>query len=94
MNDFYEWLYENFVRPRLDEDTFDEGYQENKQRWLKVIEALPANERILSLDMISSVKYAWGEQAFAYGVQVGMMLLDGLPEKENLMECLTSPAAQ
>lgn len=94
MNEFYDWLYTNYVRRRLDEDTFEEGYQLNKQKWLEVIETLPADERILSLDMMSSVKYAWGERAFAYGVQVGMMLLEGLPEKENLMECLTTHAAQ
>lgn len=94
MNEFYEWLYACFVCPRIDEEDLPPGYQENKTEWTKVLESLSKHDRLVSQDMMCSVKEIWGERAFAYGVQVGMMLLDGLPEKENLMEYFTSPAAQ
>lgn len=94
MNDFYEWLYTCYVHPRVNETAFTDDYHENKREWTEIIETLSRHERIVSLDMMNSVKHNWGVKAFTYGVQVGMMLLDGLPEKVNLAEHLTFPAAQ
>ena len=94
MNEFYEWLYESFARPRIREEAFPPDYQEMEAEWLASIESLSQHERLLSQDMMTNVKEFWGERAFAYGVQAGMMLLDGLPIKEDLMEYIISPAAQ
>lgn len=86
MNEFYEWLYTHFAHPRIDEDELSISYQAIKADWMKVLDSISTHERIVSEDMVCCLKEAWGTQAFAYGVQVGMMLVDGLPEKENLME--------
>lgn len=89
MNQFCDWLYLNYAAPRFDEEAMSVSYQYQKQEWLTYAQTLPNRERLLSLDLLNNLKDCWGAQAFAYGLQAGVLLaLEILPDGP------ISPAAQ
>lgn len=79
MNDFYQWLYDNYAAPRFNEEAFSLPYQLQKAEWLAFSETLPTHERLLSFDLLNSMKHSWGAQSFAYGVQAGLSLALDIP---------------
>lgn len=81
MNQFCDWLYLNYAAPIFDEEAMPVSYQYQKQEWLAYAQTLPNRERLLSLDLLNSLKECWGAQAFAYGLQAGVLLaLEILPD--------------
>ena len=47
MNEFYEWLYDSFARPRIREEAFPPDYQEMEAEWLASIESLSIKEDLM-----------------------------------------------
>ena len=80
MNDFYEWLYERYAEPRMDETALDPAYHTMKESWLKVEKKLSTDDYLTAKDYIGSLKLNWGALAFDRGVKVGFMLYAGLVE--------------
>lgn len=78
MNDFTEWLYLHYAAPRFDEKQMPEAYQVQKAEWLACAEKLSPGERVLSIDLVNSMKTGWGERAFALGLQAGLLLALGM----------------
>lgn len=79
MNDFYQWLYDHYAAPRFDDSVFSPAYQAMKRDWSAFAESLPNRERLLSYDLLNSMKLCWGTQAFAYGLHAGFSLAAGFP---------------
>lgn len=81
MNPLYEWLYDHYAEPQLDEAMLPTAYQEQKRAWLTAAEALSPGDRLLCADLMESLKCHWGTQAFVCGLRAGFMLKDlGLQE--------------
>jgi len=83
MNPFYEWLYERYAEPRMDETLLDFAYQAEKEEWLKVEKKLSADDSLTAEDYIGSLKANWGALAFDRGIRVGFMLSAGLVEGQE-----------
>lgn len=79
MNEFYQWLYDHYAVPQIDESAFPASYQAHKQEWLATLENQPTDERLLAIDLMNLLKMYWGTQSFAYGVQAGLLLASELP---------------
>ncbi len=84
MNPFYEWLYENYANPRLSNAQLPSVYHMQSQEWQAVAEQLPQRDRLLSEDLMSTLKHDWGTISFAYGVQFGLSLAVSLSKDSNL----------
>ncbi len=80
MNPFYEWLYDYYAEPRMDEALFDPAYQPLKEAWLAVEKKLSADDSLAAEDYIEGLKANWGALAFDRGIKVGFMLSAGLME--------------
>lgn len=80
MNAFYEWLYENYAKPRLSGAQLSSVYRAQSQEWQAAAEKLPRRDRLLSYDLMETAKDDWGALAFACGVQAGLALTAGLKE--------------
>ncbi len=80
MNEFYEWLYERYAEPRMDETLLDPAYHTMKESWRGVEERLSPDDRLTAEDYIGNLKLNWGTLAFDRGVKVGFMLYAGLVE--------------
>ena len=93
MNGFYEWLYDRYAAPQFDDTNFPEFYQTQKREWEEFSKNLPDRQRLLSVDLLGSLRICWGVQAFTHGVHVGLMLASDLPELESDYPPI-SPAAQ
>lgn len=76
MNDLYEWLYDHYAQPMLNDASFPSTYQAQMQEWLDILARLPTDERLLCIDLLDSLNTHWGTQAFACGVQTGLLLAD------------------
>lgn len=80
MNSFYEWLYENYAKPRLSNTQLSSVYRIQSQEWQAVAENLSRHDRLLSYDLMDTLRHDWGALAFACGVQAGLALAEGLKE--------------
>ena len=80
MNPFYEWLYENYAKPRLSGVQLSSTYHIQSQEWQAAAEKLSRHDRLLSYDLMETVKDDWGALAFACGVQAGLALTAGRKE--------------
>lgn len=89
MNGFYQWLYLNYAAPKFNDETFSLSYRLQKKEWMAYAQTLPNHEKLLSLDLLNNMKLCWGEQAFAYGIQVGFLLALDFPLGDFI-----SPVAQ
>lgn len=78
MNAFYEWLYDYYAEPQMDETLLHPAYQEQKQAWCKVADQLSPDDALTAADFIECLKVNWGTLAFDYGIKVGFMLSAGL----------------
>ena len=74
MNTFYEWLYEHYAKPRLSNAQLSSVYHIQEQEWQAVAETLSRHDRLLSYDLMDTIKNDWGTLAFACGVQFGLFL--------------------
>lgn len=74
MNPFYEWLYENYAKPRLSGAQLSSTYHTQSQEWQTVAEKLSRHDRLLSYDLMDTIKNDWGALVFACGVQTGLTL--------------------
>lgn len=74
MNAFYEWLYERYAEPRMDEAALDPAYHTTKESWLNVEKKLSSDDHLAAEDYIGSLKLNWGALAFHCGLKVGFML--------------------
>ena len=79
MNYFCQWLYDNYAAPMFEDEAMSESYQCQKREWLAYAQTLSNHERLLSLDLLNSMKRDWGAQAFVYGLQAGFFLALELP---------------
>ena len=71
MNTTYEWLYDNYAEPQLNE------IFANEEKTLKeLIEKmnLSTEERIRLSDTVSALRLRWGAEVFAMGIQLGARL--------------------
>ncbi|MEY8317552.1 hypothetical protein AALB19_09610 [Oscillospiraceae bacterium 50-58] len=89
MNVFYQWLYDHYAAPLFDDETFSLDYCLQKKEWFAYVQTLPKHERLLSLDLLNNMKACWGAQAFAYGLQAGLLLALEIPP-----DGIISPAAR
>lgn len=80
MNSFYEWLFERYAEPRMDEALLAPPYHTMKESWLELEKKLSADDYLTAEDYIGSLKINWGALAFDRGVKVGFMLYAGLVE--------------
>lgn len=78
MNHFYEWLYDCYAEPKMDEALLHPIYQEHKQAWQAVADKLSPDDAFAAADFIECLKIHWGTLAFAHGIKVGFMLSAGL----------------
>lgn len=78
MNSIYEWLYEHYAEPRLSNAQFSSVYHIQCQEWQAVAENLSRHDRLLSYDLMDTLRHDWGALAFACGVQAGLALAAGL----------------
>lgn len=74
MDSFYEWLYENYAKPCLSGAQLSSTYHTQSQEWQTVAETLSRHDRLLSYDLMDTIKNDWGALAFACGVQTGLTL--------------------
>ena len=71
MNATYEWLYDNYALPRL-EELRNAG---NAQMELLVRDFPLSDWKCIEvLDQLARLRSQWGEEVFALGVQLGMQL--------------------
>lgn len=80
MNEFYEWLYERYAEPGMDEALLDPAHHTMKKAWLDAEKKLSPGDCLAAEDYIGSLKLNWGALAFDRGVKVGFMLCAGLVE--------------
>ena len=74
MHSFYEWLYENYAKPRLSHFPLSSVYCAQWEEWQAVEENLSRHDRLLACDLMNTIKNDWGTLAFACGVQFGLSL--------------------
>ncbi|MCI8808176.1 MAG: hypothetical protein HFF20_10225 [Oscillospiraceae bacterium] len=84
MNPLYEWLYENYAKPQLADRQLSSVYQLQRQEWQTTAEQLPRRERLLSEDLMATLKNDWGIISFACGVRFGLRLAADLFGQEEL----------
>ena len=82
MNDFYEWLYNHYAKPRLTGIPFSSEYYAQDQEWQAAAEQLSRRDRLLACDLMETMKNEWGMLVFACGVQAGLALAEDLEEKQ------------
>lgn len=80
MNLFYEWLYEHYAEPRLSNAQPSPVCLAQSREWQETAENLSRHDRLLSYDLMDTIKHDWGALAFACGVQAGLALAAGLTE--------------
>ena len=78
MDSIYEWLYEHYAEPRLSNTQLSSIYHIQSQEWQSVAENLSRHDRLLSYDLMNTLRHDWGALAFARGVQAGLALAEGL----------------
>lgn len=83
MNDFFIWLFDEYVVPQVEEASFSDEYHAEKQQWLEAIGRWSSDDRLQSEDMMGHVKTEWGSRAFAMGIHLGMMLAGDFKEIED-----------
>ncbi|MDE6880436.1 MAG: hypothetical protein K2P20_03675 [Oscillospiraceae bacterium] len=78
MNTTYEWLYSNYAVPQLEKIEKTETAQVDL-----LVQSLNLSSwgRIQILDKLADIRFHWGSEAFALGVQMGMQLT---PPQEEL----------
>ncbi len=54
MNDFFVWLFNEYVVPQVEEDSFPHEYQVEKRRWMEAIERMSQDDRLQSLDIMGN----------------------------------------
>ena len=84
MNPFYEWLYENYAKPHLSNAQLSSVYHIQRQEWQVVAENLSRHDRLLSYDLMDTIKNDWGTMTFACGIQLGFLLATDSFEQEPL----------
>ena len=90
MNVFYEWLYDHYAQPQMDEGMLPQTYQKQKEEWLAIADTLSPDDRLLFADLLESLRCHWGTLSFSYGMQAGLMLAGLKAEKPVLLP--NSPA--
>lgn len=80
VDSIYEWLYEHYAKPRLSNAQFSSVYHIQSQEWQAVAETLSQHDRLLSYDLMDTIKNDWGVLVFACGLQAGLALAEGLKE--------------
>jgi len=83
MNSFYDWLYENYAKPRLSGWQFSPACQAQERKWQAAAENLPWEDRLLACDLMETVKNEWGILIFACGIQLGLSLAGDPFEKKK-----------
>ena len=81
MNAFYEWLYENYAKPRLSGSQLSSIYRTQDQEWQAAAEKLSRHDRLLYNDLMDILKHDWGTLSFAHGVQFGLSLAADLSKE-------------
>ena len=81
VNPIYEWLYEYYAKPRLSSAQLSFTYHIQSQEWQAVAEQLSRHDRLLSYDLMDTIRNDWGALVFACGVQFGISLVAGLSKK-------------
>ena len=81
MNDFYEWLYENYAQPRLSGARLSSVYRAQSQEWQAAAEKLSRHDRLLYEDLMDMLRHDSGSLSFACGVQFGISLAAGLSKE-------------
>ena len=84
MNPFYEWLYDNYAKPRLSDFPLSSVCHAQKQEWQAAAEKLSRHDRLLAGDLMNTLKDDWGTLAFACGIQLGLALAAPSFEREQL----------
>lgn len=74
MNNLYEWLYENYAKPRLSNAQPSPVCLAQSQEWQAAAEKLSRHDRLLSYDLMDTLRNEWGTLAFACGIQLGLFL--------------------
>ena len=71
MNDTYEWLYDYYAAPLLKE--LEESENEQLEHLSKSLE-LSEWGRVQLFDRLSNMRFRWGAEVFAMGLQMGVRL--------------------
>ena len=74
MNSFYGWLYHHYAKPRLSGVQLSSVYDAQRREWQDAAEQLSRRDRLLSYDLMDTLKNEWGTLAFACGIQLGLFL--------------------
>lgn len=72
MNTTYEWLYDNYAEPQLNEIFANE--EKNLKELIEKMN-LSTEERIRLSDTVVALRLHWGAEVFALGVQMGARLV-------------------
>ena len=83
MNEFYEWLYDHYAKPRLSSVPLSSVCHAQKQEWQAAAEKLSRHDRLLAGDLMNTLKDDWGTLAFACGIQFGLSLAADFWGKET-----------
>ena len=83
MNDFFVWLFNEYVVPQVEEDSFPHEYQVEKRRWMEAIERMSQDDRLQSLDIMGHVQRELGARAFAMGIHLGIVFAEDFREIED-----------
>ncbi len=75
MDYFFMWLFDKYVIPQIDEDSFPYEYQKDKQEWMEEMETFPPTVRLQCEDMMANVRDQWGMRALALGVHLGITMM-------------------
>ena len=84
MNEFYEWLYNHYAKPRLSNVPLSYGYHIQHEEWQAAAEKLSRHDRLLAGDLMNTLKDDWGTLAFACGIRFGLSLAADPIDKEAL----------
>ena len=69
MEKTYEWLYDHYAEPRLDQlPAFD------REEVARLAAAVPEGERLAWTDALNSLQLRWCTDAFSLGVRLGLDL--------------------
>lgn len=83
MNAIYEWLYDYYAEPKMDEALLPPLYQSQKRAWQAAAERLSPDDAFTAADFIECLKLNWGTLAFAHGIKVGFMLSTELSAEQK-----------
>jgi len=71
MEDLYQWLYDNYVLPELQETA--EEYDTILSKFAERV-SLTQTDRLRLIDLVTGMRLEWGTNAFVLGIRFGMEL--------------------